>query len=225
MARRLARCPRRSSFANHLVIMAKSPQLGRVKRRLGSDIGGVAATRFYRSCLSHTVMRLARDPRWRTVLAVEPDRAIAQNLWPMRGSIVLLPQGEGDLGRRMQRLFALLPPGPAIIVGGDIPAIGPKHIAEAFRLLGQADAVLGPALDGGYWLVGLRTRPRLLRLFAGVRWSTPYALADTVANLDGKRVAFAATLCDVDTRQTYLGQSVLAGRLVVNVPRLRAHLI
>jgi glycosyltransferase A (GT-A) superfamily protein (DUF2064 family) len=159
------------------------------------------------------------------MLAIDPDRAIAQNVWPARESIMLLPQGEGDLGRRMQRLFALMPPGPAIIIGSDIPAIGPEHIAEAFKLLGQADAVLGPALDGGYWLVGLRTRPRLLRLFAGVRWSTPYALADTVANLDGKRVAFAATLCDVDTRQTYLAQSELAGRLVVNVPLLRAHLI
>jgi rSAM/selenodomain-associated transferase 1 len=225
MARRHARGPRRSSFANHLVIMAKSPLLGRVKRRLGRDIGDVAATRFYRSCLSHTVMRLARDPRWRTVLAVAPDRTVAQNFWPAHGNIVLLPQGEGDLGRRMQRLFALLPPGPAIIIGSDIPAIRPEHIAEAFRLLGQADAVLGPALDGGYWLVGLKARPCLLRPFAGVRWSTPYALADTVANLDGKRVAFAATLCDVDTRQTYLAQNVLAARLVVNVPHLRAHLI
>jgi rSAM/selenodomain-associated transferase 1 len=200
--------------------MAKSPLLGRVKRRLGRDIGAVAATRFYRSCLSHTVVRLARDPRWRTMLAIDPDRAIAQNVWPARESIMLLPQGEGDLGRRMQRLFALMPPGPAIIIGSDIPAIGPEHIAEAFKLLGQADAVLGPALDGGYWLVGLATSPRLLRPFAGVRWSTPYALADTVANLDGKRVAFAATLCDVDARQTYLAQNVLAGRLVVNAPHL-----
>ena len=75
--------------------MAKSPQLGRVKRRLGRDIGDVAATRFYRSCLSHIVMRVARDPRWRTVLAVDPDRAVAQNVWPARRSIVLLPQGEG----------------------------------------------------------------------------------------------------------------------------------
>jgi rSAM/selenodomain-associated transferase 1 len=214
MASRHARCPRRSSFANHLVIMAKSPQLGRVKRRLGSDIGGVAATRFYRSCLSHTVMRLARDPRWRTVLAVEPDRAIAQNLWPMRGSIVLLPQGEGDLGRRMQRLFALMPPGPAIIIGSDIPATRPEHIAEAFRLLGQADAVLGPAVDGGYWLVGLKTRPRLLRPFAGVRWSTPYALADTVANLDGKRVAFAAMLSDVDDAQDLRRERAHSERLI-----------
>jgi rSAM/selenodomain-associated transferase 1 len=201
--------------------MAKSPQLGRVKRRLGRDIGDVAATRFYRSCLSHAVMRLARDPRWRTMLAVDPGRAFAQNAWPARSNVTLLPQGDGDLGRRMQRLFALLPPGPAIIVGSDIPAIRPDHIAEAFKLLGQADAVLGPALDGGYWLVGLKARPRLLRPFAGVRWSTPYALADTVANLDGKRVAFAATLCDVDTRQTYLAQNVLAGRLVVNVSHLK----
>jgi rSAM/selenodomain-associated transferase 1 len=196
--------------------MARSPQLGRVKRRLGRDIGAVAATRFYRNCLSHAVMRLARDPRWRTVLAVE------QNLWPRPGNIVLLPQGEGDLGRRMQRLFALLPPGPAIIVGSDIPAIRPEHIAEAFRLLGQVDAVLGPALDGGYWLVGLKTRPRLLRPFAGVRWSTPYALADTVANLDGKRVAFAAMLSDVDDAQDLRRERAHSERLIA--PAKMSHL-
>jgi glycosyltransferase A (GT-A) superfamily protein (DUF2064 family) len=55
MARRTARGPCRASFANHLVIMAKSPVMGRVKRRLGRDIGEVAATGFYRHCLSHIV--------------------------------------------------------------------------------------------------------------------------------------------------------------------------
>jgi rSAM/selenodomain-associated transferase 1 len=214
MARRRARRPRRSSFANHLVILAKNPLLGHVKRRLGRDIGAVAATRFYRNCLSHIVLRLARDPRWRTVLAVDPARAVAQNIWPRHGSIELLPQGEGDLGHRMQRLFALMPPGPAIIIGSDIPAIRPEHIAEAFKLLGQADAVLGPALDGGYWLVGLKTRPRLPRPFAGVRWSTPYALADTVANLDGKRVAFAAMLSDVDDAQDLRRERAHSERLI-----------
>jgi rSAM/selenodomain-associated transferase 1 len=218
MARRTARGPRRTSFAKHLVIMVKSPVMGRVKRRLGRDIGHVAATSFYRNCLSHTVLRLAQDRRWRTVLAVDPDRAVAERVWPCRGRIARVPQGRGDLGRRMQRLFALLPPGPAIIVGSDIPAIRPKHIAKAFELLGHADVVLGPALDGGYWLIGLKRNQRVLRPFGGVRWSTPYALADTVANLDGKRVAFAAMLSDVDMAQAYRAQNVLAGRLVVNVP-------
>ena len=194
--------------------MAKSPHLGRVKRRLWRDIGDVAAAGFYRSCLSHIVLRLAQDRRWRTVLAVDPGHDVTTVFWPSRRRIARLPQGQGDLGRRMQYLFAALPPGPAIIVGSDVPAIGAAHIADAFRLLGGADTVLGPALDGGYWLVGLRRCPRLLHPFAAVRWSSAYALADTVANLDGKRVAFAATLSDVDIAEDFRRERASAARLI-----------
>jgi glycosyltransferase A (GT-A) superfamily protein (DUF2064 family) len=146
-------------------------------------------------------MRLARDPRWQTLLAVSPDSAVGARFWP-RG-IERLAQGRGDLGARMQRLFRLLPPGPAIIVGSDIPSIAASDIACAFRLLGNADAVFGRAPDGGYWLVGLRRTPRLLAPFVGVRWSGPHALADTLGNLKGSRVALAATLSDVDTEESY----------------------
>ncbi|MGH6783739.1 MAG: TIGR04282 family arsenosugar biosynthesis glycosyltransferase [Sphingomicrobium sp.] len=209
------------NFAKHLVIMAKSPLLGRVKRRLGREIGEVAALRFYRSCLSHTALRLARDSRWRTVLAVAPDRDLAGRFWPSRRRVVRLPQGEGDLGKRMQRLFTHLPPGPTIIVGSDIPAIRPVHVADAFRRLGRADAVLGPAPDGGYWLIGLKRTPKVLTPFAGVRWSGPHAFADTLANLKGKRVAEAAKLGDVDTGKDLRLARAGAERLIFsdNMPR------
>jgi uncharacterized protein len=181
--------------------MAKAPRAGRIKQRLAASVGAVSTARFYRSCLAHTLMRLGRDPRWRMVLAVSPDSEMAAPYWP-RG-VKCLPQGGGDLGARMQRLFRRLPPGPAIIVGSDIPAIKPSDIARAFRLLGNGDAVVGRAADGGYWLVGLRRSPRLLSPFANVRWSGPHALADTLRNLDGHRVAFAATLSDVDNAEDY----------------------
>jgi len=182
--------------------MAKSPLAGRVKRRLAASIGATSAARFYRTCLAHTLMRLGRDPRWRTLLAVSPDRDVRAPHWP-RG-IRRLPQGGGDLGARIQRAFRRLPPGPAIIVGSDIPAIKASDIARAFRLLGNGDAVLGRAPDGGYWLVGLRRSPRLLAPFANVRWSGPHALGDTLRNLQGHRVPFAATLSDVDSEEDYL---------------------
>ena len=181
--------------------MAKSPVAGRSKRRLAASIGAIPATRFYRTCLAHTLMRLATDRRWRTLLAVSPDSDTAAAFWPR--TIQRVPQGHGDLGVRMQRLFRLLPPGPAIIVGSDIPAIKASDIAKAFRLLGDADAVFGRAPDGGYWLLGLRRAPRLLAPFAGVRWSGPHALADTLGNLKGSRIAFAATRSDVDTEEDY----------------------
>ena len=211
MARRQAR-KRGAAYAPHLVIMAKSPILGIAKRRLGREIGGTRATRFYRACLSHTVLRLASDPRWQTLLAVAPDKEVAQPLWP--ANALRLQQGDGDLGKRMQRLFKHLPPGPAIIVGSDIPAISPSHVAQAFRVLGAADAVLGPTPDGGYWLIGLKRAPKILSPFTGVRWSGPFALADTIANLKGKRVVYAAALCDVDTADAYREERASAERLI-----------
>jgi uncharacterized protein len=211
--RRPARKPR-AGFAKRLVIMAKSPEMGRVKRRLTREVGACAAIRFYRSCLAYTVLRLARDPRWQTIFAVDLSAERAGQFAPSRQRLAAVAQGSGDLGKRMQRLFKRLPPGPILIVGSDIPAIRQAHIAEAFRLLGGADAVLGPALDGGYWLVGLKRTPRVLAPFALVRWSGPYALADTLANLDGSRVALAAHLSDVDTADDLCRETGQAERLI-----------
>jgi uncharacterized protein len=194
--------------------MAKSPEMGRVKRRLAREIGDSAALRFYRSCLSHAVLRLAADPRWLTVLAVDAGTDRTTRFSPWHGRVALMPQGDGDLGERMQRLFKRLPPGPTLIVGSDIPSIRPAHIAEAFRLLGGADAVLGPAHDGGYWLVGLKRTPRVPAPFARVRWSGPHALSDTLANLKGRRVALAARLSDVDTAEDLRRGRARAGRLI-----------
>jgi rSAM/selenodomain-associated transferase 1 len=217
MARHSAVRPR---YAKHLVIMGKSPVAGRVKRRLGREVGDVAAIRFYRHCLSHTALRLAQDRRWHTLLAIDPDRDVAAPFSPSRVTLARVRQGDGDLGRRMLRLFSLLPPGPAIIVGSDIPAIEAQHIAQAFKLLGRNDAVLGPAGDGGYWLIGLKRVPKTLTPFAGVRWSSPHALADTLANLKGKRVAFAATLRDVDNKNDYRDLRFHAERLISAQPKL-----
>ena len=121
-----------------------------------------------------------------------------------RSSIDIIAQGPGGLGDRMQRLMDRLPPGPVVIIGSDIPTIGRGDIASAFRVLGRTDAVFGPADDGGYWLVGLRRTPRILRLFAGVRWSSAHALADTVRNVDGDEVSLLSTMADIDDEAGYL---------------------
>jgi len=100
----------------------------------------------------------------------------------------------------MRRVLQGMPPGPVIIIGADIPEVTPAHIADGFRLLGRHDAVLGPAPDGGYWMIGLRRGGRAVPtgLFQGVRWSTSHALQDTVASLAPLHVGFGATLRDVD---------------------------
>jgi len=196
--------------------MAKAPVAGSVKRRLARDIGDVAAIRFYRGTLARTVLSLGNDPRWRTYLAVTPDKAVTASCWPSLRNVARVGQGDGDLGQRMQALFDSMPPGPVVIVGSDIPAMRPCHIAGAFKLLGRSDAVFGPAHDGGYWLVGLKRSPRRLVPFAGVPWSTEAALAATLANLRGKIVTFAPRLSDVDTKADYRREHHSAARRVAS---------
>ena len=177
----------------HLVIFARLPRLGTGKRRLAADIGPVEALRFQRWALSSLIRNLGRDPRWTTWLAVTPPRG---GPWPV--GIRVIAQPKGDLGRRMAGVARMMPPGPMAIVGSDIPDIRARHIAAAFQRLGDHDAVFGPAPDGGYWLVGLRRRPRFIDPFRNVRWSCPHTLSDTLDNLKGRRTSLIDTLDDID---------------------------
>ncbi|WP_138379616.1 TIGR04282 family arsenosugar biosynthesis glycosyltransferase [Luteithermobacter gelatinilyticus] len=183
---------------NHLVIFLKAPRVGQVKTRLARDLGPVRAWMMYRRLCGTLIRRLGCSAVWRTWLYVSPDiYAKKGGFWPL--NLPRHPQGRGDLGGRMQRAFDGLPPGPVVIVGGDIPDICRADIRAAFDRLCTHDMVFGPAEDGGYWLVGMRRAPRILRPFTGVRWSTAQALRDTLANLPAERqIAFLRTLNDID---------------------------
>jgi rSAM/selenodomain-associated transferase 1 len=187
----------------HLVLFVREPQLGRGKRRLAREIGDVATVRFERLMIALLLRRLGRDRRWRLRIAVTPDTACRYARHWRRG-VEADGQGGGDLGMRMRRALAACPPGPVVLVGGDIPALAARHIAAAFRVLGRRDLVFGPAEDGGFWLVGARRSRRLPALFERVRWSGPYALADTLAGLPERiSVGFADRLADVDDAEAY----------------------
>jgi len=179
-----------------LILFVRLPRPGVGKKRLALDVGTVAALRFERLMLARSLRRLGRDRRWRLRLAVTPDRAA--RTWP--GGFRVTLQGPGGLGRRMRRALAACP-GPAVLIGSDIPGLSANHIAAAFALLGRHDVVFGPASDGGFWLVGCRRRPPD---FGMVRWSSGYALADALANMPKSRsVGFAATLDDIDDGPAY----------------------
>ncbi len=178
--------------------MVRAPRPGRVKTRLGRDIGPVRAAWWYRHQTARLLRRIGRDPRWQTMLAVTPDHtASGRGPWP--AALSRLPQGAGDLGTRMARLLRAVP-GPVLLIGSDIPGIDRRTLARAFRALQGRDLVFGPATDGGFWLVGARRGTRFPRHgFRGVRWSHPQTLADTLRGLDRHRIALTATLSDVDT--------------------------
>lgn len=122
-----------------LVIMVKEPQLGRVKTRLGHDIGMVPALWWYR----HQVARLTRrldDRRWHLTLAISPDNQHRKSrFWPSH--LKKIPQGGGNLGTRMLKVFRQIPSGPVCIIGSDIPDISCRHIAQAFDMLGKSEWV------------------------------------------------------------------------------------
>ncbi len=189
--------------ARHLVVFVKAPRLGAVKTRLAADIGALAAWRFYRESTARILRRLGADPRWSCRLGVTPDRfARGGHFWPAR--LPRLAQGTGDLGQRFSHAFRVLPTGPVVIVGTDIPDLAAAHIERAFRALERHHMVFGPSPDGGYWLIGARRRRLPRDAFHGVRWSSEHALADTLTNLGPRvKVGFLEDLADIDDGADY----------------------
>lgn len=190
-----------------VIVFARAPRLGAVKRRLARDIGDRAALRFHVSTLTALVRDLKACRRFDVVLAVTPDRARVR--LPVR--VRRLDQGHGDLGCRMTR--ALRRYRRVALLGCDIPDADAGDVRAAFHRLGNADAVFGPADDGGYWLIALGPR-RPAALFGATRWSSEHALADTLKRFRHHRVGFVRGLSDVDTAadyHRYLGSKAVRG--------------
>ncbi|WP_425411000.1 TIGR04282 family arsenosugar biosynthesis glycosyltransferase [Hyphococcus sp.] len=179
-------------------IFLKAPVAGRVKTRLGAVVGMGRAAALFRIMTDWTIAE-AQKGSWETVLAVDPPAAAHKRarFWPPRFRRVA--QGPGDLGARMARIFRTAPPGPVVIIGADAPGLRARHLREAFKRLRGADAVFGPAADGGFWLIGLARRRAAPDLFDSVRWSSEHTLADTLKTLpESFDVRMLETLRDVD---------------------------
>ena len=184
--------------ARNVVVMARRPVFGEVKTRLTPTLGRACALAVYSLMLKRTLKRVAGG-RWSTVVAATPPLTSRSDGRWVRG-LPVIPQSGRDLGERMQSAFDAMPPGPVVMVGTDIPGLRRWHIAEAFRALRCNDAVFGPSLDGGFWLVGLSPALRGLGIFTSARWSTQHALADTLNSIpDTFSHAMLETLRDIDT--------------------------
>jgi hypothetical protein len=179
-----------------VIVFARAPRLGTVKRRLARDIGDRAALRFHVATLTALLRDLTACRRFDTVLAVTPGKSRIH--LPVR--VRHVDQGHGDLGRRMTQALGRYR--RVALMGCDIPQANATDIRTAFRRLGTADAVFGPATDGGYWLIALGPR-RPADLFGTARWSTEHALADTLEQFRRHRVSFIRRLSDVDTAADY----------------------
>jgi rSAM/selenodomain-associated transferase 1 len=165
-----------------LIVFAKYPEPGLVKTRLAAEIGRDEAARVYRSCAERVIAAVAPATAGYDVeLACSPPGDKARMVrWLGPGMKISGQQGY-DLGSRMHNAFVQ---GFAagyervIIIGTDCPALTRDNMEHAFRALHSADAVIGPAADGGYYLIGL-TRP-VSGLFIDVSWGTERVLSQTI---------------------------------------------
>ena len=184
-----------------LIIFTRYPEPGKTKTRLIPALGAEQAALLQRQMTEHTLTQVRKLHSVRPI-AVEVRFAGGDlNLMTQwLGSGDYKPQGEGDLGSRMARslCLALEDNVNAVIIGTDCPGLNANLLHEAFDLLHLYDLVLGPALDGGYYLLGLRSF--IPELFVGINWSTAEVLQQTVAiaqqlNLS---VNYLPALADVD---------------------------
>ncbi len=193
-----------------LGLMAKYWMAGQVKTRLGVSTGMVAAAEIHQLFTFHLCKTLSHVAR-RSDLCMSPEDRIAE-VQAKLGSEKLanrwntVPQGEGDLGQRMSRWFRRnLSSGEtrAILIGADCPTLQPSEIGQASDLLARHDVVIGPAIDGGYYLIGARGpwNDRLASLFIDVPWSGPDVFRITCERIDrlGLSLARLPMAEDVDT--------------------------
>lgn len=176
------------AISQRLMVFAKAPVPGRVKTRLA--LPPTTAARLQAAFVRDVVARHVKPGRRVTVWrALDLDHPLWAELCAEHG-VALAAQGEGDLGARMAAAFAaeLAAGGPVVIVGTDSPSLPPRLVDAAFAALAEVPAVIGPASDGGYYLLGLRGA--VPPVFEGIEWGTDTVLARTLAALAASGTAF-----------------------------------
>ena len=179
-----------------VIVFVKAPRPGQVKTRLAATIGPEAACAAYREMVGTLLTNLTPLPHLE--VRYTPDDALDEVSPWLRNHWTAVPQGSGALGKRMHRAFAEAG-GPAILIGADCPEITTTDIEEAFDALHKYDGVIGPAEDGGYWLIGLRLP--CPALFQGIQWSSPNVLPETTSRAEsiGLSLMQLHKLTDIDS--------------------------
>lgn len=179
-----------------LVVFARYPEPGRVKTRLARALGDAGAAAVYAAFVADLVRRFAAAPfavRW---AVAPPDPGFAAR-FGVAADDVFAQHGD-DLGARMHAAFARMHAAGfarCALIGSDLPQLALSTVADALARLDDADLVLGPATDGGYYLIAAR---RPLDLFTGVAWGTSDVLAATRARADALSLTVALLAEDFD---------------------------
>lgn len=188
-----------------VLFYVKYPEEGRVKTRIAETLGVERAAELYRHLVVDMlgVLAGAETPLF---LCYAPAGAKRQLVRWLGKDYRYVPQRGGDLGERMRNSFMYAFShgyGRAVLAGSDIPELSLPLVRQALEALSGSDAVLGPAADGGYYLIGFRREGFCLEVFDGMRWGSDRVLADTrkVLQGSGKSCALLPELNDVDTME------------------------
>jgi len=193
-------------MTGNVLVMAKAPSCLSVKSRLAPAFGTRDRAVLQRALLRHTTAAALAVAPASTFVVVEPPEALREVASLAPSSAHVLAQRGTDLGSRMAAAVvdvATARAGPILVIGTDIPLLGPRHLEVAFQLLSDAaEVVFGPTTDGGYYLVGLRRPTSTLSVFdidPGL-WGGPEVLATSRRHLAaGMRVRYLEELRDLDT--------------------------
>ena len=161
-------------------LFARYPEAGRAKTRLIPALGAERAAAVHRRLVERTVATVAAAGLPLVLRATGADGA-AFRRW-LGDGVEVMDQGEGDLGERLARV-----PPPALLLGADIPGLTPAHLIAAATALAECDAAIGPATDGGYYLLGFRVP--IPAAFEPMAWGTDGVFAETVRRIEGARAS------------------------------------
>lgn len=186
---------------NCLIVLAKNPVAGQVKTRLTPSLSLEEACNIYQGFV-HQVLNLSLQvPVCQRVIAYAGKPQFLKDM--AKRYFQFLPQGSGNLGIRLQRIFQWARKGgfsKTVVMGSDSPNLPKSYLLQAFDILNKKDLVLGPAWDGGYYLIGARDASSR-SLFQGIQWSTSKALIQTISRAKGLNLSIGILPAwyDIDT--------------------------
>ena len=190
-----------------LIIFTKNPELGKVKTRLANAVGNKAALNIYKFLLSHTVSvtkNLEVDKR-----VYYSEEVPEKDIWPSETFYKRLQRG-GNLGEKMENAFQDAFNSNykrVIIIGSDLLDLTQRDLENAFLELEKNDVVIGPAEDGGYYLLGMKSLNS--DVFKNKAWSSSSVLSETLKDLEGKKIKILETRNDIDEIQDIDEDSIL----------------
>jgi len=191
-----------------VLVFIRAPELGRVKTRLGKKMEAATVLRLYRCFVEDIIETLTKGGHDMLVFYMPPHKGSAIRAW-LGDTVLVRAQTGKTLGDRMRNAFLDVFAGgvdQAVLMGSDLPDFDNRIIVEAFELLKERDLVIGPAKDGGYYLIGMRKNSFDNDVFSGIDWGTASVFRQTMQKIHaaGLNCHVLQSWQDIDTHDDLL---------------------